>query len=81
MVGTAEYFYFPMSAQYRHCSVPVLRSSAINHITLCQLFQKTNPVNKGTVRMREVAWKMKIRTERSGGVIKGDTEGVQECDW
>jgi len=31
--------------------------------------------------MREVAWKMKIRTERSGGVIKGDTEGVQECDW
>jgi hypothetical protein len=30
--------------------------------------------------MREVLWKMKIRTNRGGGMTKGENEGVQECD-
>jgi hypothetical protein len=34
--------------------MPILCSSTIKHITLCQLFKKTDPMNKGNERMGEV---------------------------
>jgi hypothetical protein len=37
-------------------------------------------MNKGTARIREEVWKVKIRTVVSGEMTKGDAEGAQECD-
>jgi hypothetical protein len=85
MIGSAEVFLrvllFRLVVTVPPCSVPLLCPSAINTLLFVSSCRKTDPLNKGTVGIREVVWEMEIRrTNRSGGMTKGGTEGVQECD-